>query len=288
MKQKIVSIGEILWDIYPKHKTLGGAPANFAYHCAQFGYDSCVVSAIGNDALGLQIAQQLHRKGVKHMLAITQHPTGTVMVKLDANGIPEYDICENVAWDNIEFTADIKMLTAETTVLYFGSLAQRNSVSRNSIAAFIEHLPPSTIIVFDINLRQNYYNKAIIQQSLQHCNILKINEDEILILAQILNYDLNDESEMLTKLMQHYNIPTLILTKGGNGSYVFSNEGKCFYASPQIKVVDTVGAGDSYTAAFVCALLSGQTHAEAQKTATHTAAYVCTQKGAMPAIKHSI
>ena len=160
MKDKIVvGMGEALWDVLPEGKKIGGAPANFAYHVSQFGLDSCVVSAIGEDALGQEILDNFNHKELTYNLATVPYPTGTVLVELDQNGVPQYDIKENVAWDNIPFTPELEELASRTKAVCFGSLAQRNIVSRTTINRFLDAMPkddPDTLVVFDVNLRQGF------------------------------------------------------------------------------------------------------------------------------------
>lgn len=164
MKGIVVGMGEALWDVLPEGKKLGGAPANFAYHVSQFGLDSCVVSAVGDDPLGHEIIENFTSKGLNQHIAEVPYPTGTVQVEIDPAGIPQYDIKENVAWDNIPFTESLEAIARETRAVCFGSLAQRNVVSRDTIGRFLDAMPKSndTLVVFDVNLRQGFYNKEIL------------------------------------------------------------------------------------------------------------------------------
>lgn len=284
MKEQIVGIGEILWDIFLEGKEMGGAPANFAYHVSQFGLSGCVVSSVGNDANGDEIIKNLNNKNLQQLVTRVDYPTGYVTVTVDNNGIPQYDIKENVAWDNIPFTPSLETLAHSTKALCFGTLSQRNSISRDTIARFIDAMPKDdgTLIVYDINLRQNFYNKEVIEQSLKRCNILKINDEELEVITPLLGLPDGDESSRCSMLMEKYNIKIVILTCGVKGSYVFTADNALFHATPKVTVVDTVGAGDSFTAAFVASLIKGSSIAEAHDIAVRTSAYVCTQKGAMP------
>ena len=234
MKNIITGIGEALWDILPEGKKIGGAPANFAYHCSQFGYESYVASAVGNDLLGDEIINALQSSGLKQEIARVDYPTGTVKVVLDSKGIPTYDICENVAWDNIAFTQQLKALARHTTAVCFGSLAQRSPISRKAIHQFLQ----------------------------ENCN----------------------------KIIQDFKLKEIIVTCGAKGSYVASAEGTFnFEPTPKIKVADTVGAGDSFTAAYCSATLAGKNCIEAHKLAVEVSSYVCTCNGAMPKLpKHLI
>lgn len=288
MKNTIVGIGEILWDVFPDGKVLGGAPANFAYHVAQFGFDGYAVSAIGNDELGDEIIENLSTKELKYLIERIPFPTGTVNVAVDDNGIPHYEICQNVAWDNIPFTEKMEALAKRTKTVCFGSLAQRNDASRLTINKFLDILPPEALIIFDINLRQHFYSKELIIHSLSRCNILKINDDEVVLVAKLFGWEENTEMEICQMLLADYSLSMVVLTKGTQGSYVITADFTSFLLTPEVKVADTVGAGDSFTGSFVAALLSGKSIAEAHKLAVDVSAFVCTQHGAMPKLPESI
>ena len=275
MNSIIVGMGEALWDVLPEGKKIGGAPANFAYHVSQFGFDSRVVSAVGNDALGDEILEVFKEKQLKHQLQVVNYPTGTVQVTLDSAGIPLYEIKEGVAWDNIPFTDDLKRLALST---------QRNEVSRTSINRFLDTMPDGDgqLKIFDINLRQGFYTKEIIRESCQRCNVLKINDEELVAISRMFGYPGIDLQDKCWILLAKYNLKMLILTCGTNGSYVFTPGVVSFQETPRVPVADTVGAGDSFTAAFCASLLKGKSVPEAHKLAVEVSAYVCTQSGAMP------
>ena len=284
MNNIIVGMGEALWDVLPEGKKIGGAPANFAYHVSQFGFDSRVVSAVGNDALGDEILEVFKEKQLKHQLQVVNYPTGTVQVTLDSAGIPLYEIKEGVAWDTIPFTDDLKRLALSTRAFCFGSLAQRNEVSRTSINRFLDTMPDGDeqLKIFDINLRQGFYTKEIIRESCQRCNVLKINDEELVAISRMFGYPGIDLQDKCWILLAKYNLKMLILTCGTNGSYVFTPGVVSFQETPRVPVADTVGAGDSFTAAFCASLLKGKSVPEAHKLAVEVSAYVCTQSGAMP------
>lgn len=284
MNEIVVGMGEALWDILPEGKKIGGAPANFAYHVSQFGFPSCVVSAIGDDALGKEIIENFTSKGLDQLIAEVPYPTGTVQVEIDQTGIPLYDIKENVAWDNIPYTEHLDALAKRTKAVCFGSLAQRNVVSRETINHFLDTMPKDddSLIVFDVNLRQGFYNKEILCKSMQNCNILKINEEELITVSRMFGYPGIDLQDKCWILLGKYNLKMLILTCGINGSYVFTPGNVSFQPTPKVEVTDTVGAGDSFTAAFIASILKGKSVTEAHTIAVKTSAYVCTQKGAMP------
>lgn len=284
MKDIVVGMGEALWDVLPEGKKIGGAPANFAYHVSQFGLPSCVVSAIGDDALGKEIVENFTSKGLNQLIAEVPYPTGTVQVEIDPAGVPQYEIKENVAWDNIPYTAPLEALAEKTKAVCFGSLAQRNVVSRSTINRFLDAMTGNddNLIVFDVNLRQGFYNKEILCNSMKRCNILKINDEELVTVSRMFGYPGIDLQDKCWILLGKYNLKMLILTCGINGSYVFTPGNVSFQPTPKVEVADTVGAGDSFTAAFIASILKGKSVAEAHSLAVQTSAFVCTQKGAMP------
>lgn len=287
MINTVVGIGEALWDILPDGKKIGGAPANFAYHVSRFGLPSYIVSAVGDDPFGTEIIENFTSKGLNHLIETVPYPTGTVDVEIDRLGVPQYDIKENVAWDNIPYTGRLKSLAKNTVAVCFGSLAQRNAVSRETINSFIDDMPrrDESLIVFDVNLRQGFYTKEILVDSLKRCNVLKINDEELVTLSRIFGYPGTELEDKCWKLLNHYDLKMLILTCGINGSYVLARGGWVSYEpTPRVEVADTVGAGDSFTAAFVACILKGRTVGQAHACAVRTSAYVCTQKGAMPVI----
>ena len=276
-------MGEALWDMLPEGKKLGGAPANFAYHVSQLGLDGCVVSAVGDDVLGKEIRATFKEKKVRNVIETVPYPTGTVQVTLDAEGVPQYEIKEGVAWDNIPYTPELKALAAETNAVCFGSLAQRSVVSRNTINRFLDDMPKEgTLRIFDINLRQNFYSKDVLCNSFKKCNILKINDEELVTVSRMFGYPGIDLQDKCWILLAKYDLKMLILTCGVNGSYVFVPGSVSFVETPKVKVADTVGAGDSFTAAFVASILKGKSVSEAHRMAVDVSAYVCTQNGAMP------
>ena len=284
MKDTVVGMGEALWDVLPEGKKIGGAPANFAYHVSQFGLPSCVVSAVGSDTLGQEIIENFTSKGLNHLIEEVPYPTGTVQVEIDQAGIPQYEIKENVAWDNIPYTARLEALAQRTRAVCFGSLAQRNVVSRQTISRFLDAMnhDDETLVVFDVNLRQGFYNKEILCESMLRCNILKINDEELVTVSRMFGYPGIDLQDKCWILLGKYNLKMLILTCGINGSYVFTPGSVSFLPTPQVEVADTVGAGDSFTAAFISSILRGRSVAEAHAAAVSTSAFVCTRNGAMP------
>lgn len=284
--QMIVGIGEALWDVLPEGKKIGGAPANFAYHVSQFGLQSCIVSAVGDDALGKEILDNFREKNLNHIVETVPYPTGTVQVELDPNGVPQYDIKENVAWDNIPFTPQLEELAHRTRAICYGSLAQRNVVTRQTINRFIDAMPKDqeNLIVFDVNLRQRFYTKEILDESMKRCNVLKINDEELVTISRMLGYPGTDLQSKCWILLGRYDLKMLILTCGVNGSYIFTSGNMSYLATPQVEVADTVGAGDSFTATFTSSIIKGLPVAESHRRAVEVSAFVCTQHGAMPVL----
>ena len=282
----VVGMGEALWDMLPEGKKIGGAPANFAYHISQFGLDSRVVSAVGDDELGAEIMDNFREKKLNCMIETVPYPTGTVLVQLDRNGVPCYDIREGVAWDNIPYTPALEGLARQTRAVCFGSLAQRSVVSRETINRFLDAMPDGEgqYKIFDINLRQGFYTKEILCNSMCKCNILKINDEELVTISRMFGYPGIDLQDKCWILLAKYNLKMLILTCGVNGSYVFTPGNVSFVETPKVEVADTVGAGDSFTASFVSAILKGKSVPEAHKLAVDVSGFVCTQNGAMPVL----
>ena len=302
MRNFIAGLGERLFDCLPDGKKLGGAPANFAYHVSNFGFEGIAVSAIGKDADGLLIKEELKPKGLKFHLEEVDYPTGTVQVSLSGQGIPQYDICQGVAYDNIPWTPEIEEIAKNSRGVCFGSLAQRNAVSRNTIHKFLDAMSPiGTLKVFDINLRQHWYSREVVEESLYRCNVLKLNDEEICTISDLLELghiqqptdgsplQLVDFEDQCRLIMKNYDLQMIILTCGVNGSYVFCEDGRTsFQPTPKVTVADTVGAGDSFTGSFVACLLKGFTVEKAHETAVKVSAYVCTRHGAMPVIPQEL
>ena len=284
MNRYIVGIGEALWDCLPEGRKIGGAPANFAFHAGQFGFQSLAVSAIGNDELGDEILEELNQRNLCHLLERVDFPTGTVQVALDEKGIPCYEILEGVAWDNIPYSEKLDEIARNCQVVCFGSLAQRNEVSRETINRFIDAMPESegSLKVFDINLRQNFYDEEIITSSLKKCNVLKLNDEELVIVSRMFGYPELSQSEACRRILDAYGLRMLILTCGTDGSSVFTAGETSFHPTPKVEVADTVGAGDSFTGSFIASILKGKSIFEAHRRAVEVSAYVCTQNGAMP------
>lgn len=294
-----VGIGEVLFDCLPDGKRLGGAPANFAYHAAQLGLRAGVVSAIGDDALGRLATRLLWDKGLTPLLATVPYPTGKVKVEISDQGIPSYDILPNMAYDNIPYTPQTERIAKRCMCACFGSLAQRGSVSQHTIRRFLDAMPNGSLQVFDANLRQNWYTREVLFDSLLVCNVLKLSDEELAVVNKLMRHDLDSapehyesDSQRVSRyretcqsLAKEFYIPIIIVTCGSRGSYVYTAAGEeSFLPSPEVCVADTVGAGDAFTATFCTALVARESIAEAHRKAVEVSAYVCTQHGAMPTL----
>lgn len=286
----VVGMGELLFDVFPTGKKIGGAPVNFAYHVCQLGVESLAISAVGEDTLGNEIIDILNERGIAYIVPRVAEPTGTVQVTLDEKGVPSYEICEGVAWDNIPCSKELVNAAKKCSAFCFGSLAQRSEQSHNAIHLFLDSMSQGddTLRIFDINLRQSFYSKEIVETSLDKSNVLKINDDEFRLVGEMLGYDSSDFEQGCRFLMERYDLRIVILTCGENGSYIFHKEGVSFQPTPVVKVVDTVGAGDSFTAVFVASLLKGYSIVDAHRKAVDVSAYVCTQSGAMPVLPEEL
>ena len=287
-KPLIAGIGELLWDVLPSGKQLGGAPCNFAFHAMQSGCEGYVLSAIGKDDLGDELNKVIQKLGLSNKyIQENEFPTGTVTVKVDERGHPDYVIHENVAWDHIRWNKDMVHLAKDLDAVCFGSLAQRNPESGHTIMNFISALKPNCLKVFDINLRQKFFTRESIINSINLSDILKLNEDELPIVAACLGYE-GDRDKQIDQLLNQNQLKYVVFTMGSAGSIIKSTNETSFCEAPKVQVADTVGAGDSFTAIFIAGILKGIPLKEIHKKATEIAAFICTQKGATPKLTQAI
>ena len=286
---KVIAIGEIVWDCLPSGKQLGGAPLNFAFFAKELGADAYAVSAVGNDVLGDETLAVAATTGV--CLDYVQRnslPTSRVLVTLNEVGIPQYEIVEGVAWDAIEGSDAALKLVEDADVICWGSLAQRSEKSRNSILSLLDAAPDTCVKVFDINIRQHYYTREVVEASLERANILKLNEDELPLVARMLGVA-GGEKEIVASLIDMYSLKYLIYTHGADFSEVYSADGEYSHVpTPKVSVADTVGAGDSFTAVFVTSLLKGDSLKDSHEKAVKVSAYVCTKNGAINPLPENI
>jgi fructokinase len=285
----VVGLGELLWDLFPKGKQLGGAPANFAYITALLGDSGIVASRVGDDRLGQEALWHLKSSGldVSRIQRDPTHPTGTVKVEVDLRGQPEYHISENAAWDFLEFSEDWISLARATHAVCFGSLAQRNSVSRATIRAFLSALPSFAIGIFDVNLRQSYFSGDLLRDSARHATILKLNHEEFPRFLDLLRCPLkgSERSDIFAArwLCRELGISLVCITRGPAGSALVTAESHHEHPGFSVKIADTVGAGDAFTAALVHHALRGSSLPLMNAAANRMGAWVASQEGAMPA-----
>jgi len=279
--KKIAAIGEILWDNFPDGKILGGAPTNFAILSKYLGNEAYVISAVGDDDLGKEIFDKLQNWGIcTSLLQITkEYDTGEVMVQVDEQGIPRYQIVENRASDHIKYSDEMNNFLNEFDAISFGSLSSRSMESKNTIFEFLRKLSDKCLKVCDLNIRKNYYNKELIESLLKISDIFKINENEQALLEKIFEIKL-DEPENIRYLMKNYNIEVIIITNGDVDSEIILMNDYSRIPSKKVDVVDTVGAGDSFLAAFVDGYLKNLPLAQNHQRAVELSSEVCKHKGA--------
>lgn len=283
MSYKIVGIGEVLWDLLPTGPELGGAPANFACHAYALGARAQVITRVGKDRYGNEIMRRFDDMGLAGATVQVDEaaPTGTVSVALSGNGIPEFTIHENVAWDRITATSGALASVREADAICFGSLAQRSEISRHAIQRLVAAAPAPAWRIFDINLRQRFYNREVIEQSLKLANVLKLNDGELPVVAKLFGIE-GSTSHVIETLAHRYGLLVVALTRGPEGSLLY--QGGCWsdHQAEQVTVKDTVGAGDSFTAALCLGLLGKMALDEINAAASQVAAFVCGCAGATP------
>lgn len=276
----IIGIGELLWDMLPEGKRAGGAPINFVYHATRLGAQGYAVSAVGNDALGDEILAELEKSGIKYCISRNDHPTGYVKVVLN-DGIPSYDIVEGVAWDYLTASAEAEELVKRADAVCFGTLALRSPQSKQAVETLLSFAPKNALRFFDVNLRGNYYSAELIDELLEKANIFKINDDEINVLKELFCIS-GTVDEVCRTFISRYGLKYMIFTAGDKFSAIYTPSEKSWLPTPKVKVADTVGAGDSFSGAFVYNILTGKSLAEAHKAAVDIAAFVSTKSGAWP------
>jgi len=281
----VTAIGEVLWDVFPSGPRFGGAPANFA--CAVAGLaprkvSVAIVSAVGNDDLGQQAIHALQRQGVATTsVTANEHQTGQVNVALDQNGVASYEFVADCAWDNLTWTDELQAVAEKTDVVCFGTLGQRSTASKDTIQRFVRATASDCLRIFDINLRPPYYSETVIRESLAIANVLKLNEDELPFLAGLLNVD-GSEHERVIGIAEIAGLDVLALTRGENGALIYRDGLLSDFRGVDTEVVDTVGAGDAFTAAMVVGLLAGKEIDAINREACEVAAFVCSRTGATP------
>lgn len=282
-KMVVVGLGEVLWDLLPDGKQLGGASANFAYHAQMLGAEAWLISAVGNDVLGRDLTDRLQamEMSTECVSIDPAAPTGTVTIELSPEGQPKFTIRENVAWDHIIASDFARSVVARADAICFGSLAQRATLSRSTIRSLVEFSRPDALRIFDVNLRQNFYSREVLEASLQLANVLKINDEELPVLAGFFGLHGKAE-EQLAQLAERFNLQMVALTCGARGSLFYSNGNYSEMKGLPASVVDTVGAGDSFTAMLAIGVLAGWKLDQINERANEIAAYVVSQPGATP------
>lgn len=286
-KYTVVGLGELLWDVFPDEKKMGGAPSNFTYHVNELGEYGVIVSSVGNDELGNDIKSEIGelKLNSRYIYTDNNHTTGTVTVKLDKKGKGEYTIHENVAWDFIPWNSNLQRLAKRADAVCFGSLCHRNEVSRNTINRFLKSVKSDCFRIFDINLRESYFNYEIIHGSLKLSNVLKLNNEELLILSNLLSIN-GTEKEIIKEITENYNLELIALSRGEEGSLLYSKGEYIVHKGFKVKVVDTVGAGDAFAAVLAVGLLRGKSLDFINEYANKVASYVCSRSGATPKLPH--
>jgi fructokinase len=289
MNFHVIGVGEVLWDLLLTGPQLGGAPANFAYHAHALGAQTQVITRVGKDDFGREIIRRFHEMGLPETTVQMDEtvPTGTAKVALSGDGLAHFTIQENVAWDFIAVTDEAVAVARRANAICFGSLAQRCEPSRNTIQHLVRATPPGALRVFDINMRQQFYSRDVVEKSFRLANVLKLNDDELPRLADMFSLTGSTEDQ-IGQLAQTFSLRLVALTRGPNGSLLYQKDNDevrwsdC--PSRPVKVVDTVGAGDSFTAALVLGLLRKMDLDEINAIANEVARYVCSEPGATPAL----
>ena len=279
---KVIAIGEILWDVFPTYKVWGGAPANAIFYAQQLGCDATMFSAIGQDDLGEELTQAISELGFKYWVErLSDYPTGMVDITLDSKGNASYEIVEASAWDYISLSESLLQGAREADLIIIGTLAQRSALSRETIRQAINQKKAGAKVLCDLNLRQNFYSKELIETSLEMSHFLKINEEELSVLENMFQCDLQS-------IIKEFNWDLVILTRGEKGSSIYYQD-KCLkQAAIPGELIDTVGAGDSFTACFIIHFLSGADVSAAQMKASRLASYVCAHSGATQVIPEEL
>jgi fructokinase len=287
MKKRVVGLGEVLWDLLPRGACLGGAPANFAYITSLMGDQGVVASRVGEDSRGLEALQRLEELGldIDHVQTDREHPTGTVNVELDGNGQARFEIAHPVAWDFLEWTPEWQYLAESADAVCFGSLAQRSDGSHATIRRFVRSTSPHALRVFDVNLRQSYYSQEVLSESMRLADVVKVNHDELPKIMSLSKIPHKDELLSAKKLIDEYDLKVVCVTRGGRGSLLVRGTDSSEHPGFKVRVADTVGSGDAFTAGLVHEYLHGASLDLMNEVANLVGAWVASEVGAMPAPK---
>ena len=284
MSFNVIGLGEVLWDLLPSGKQLGGAPANFAFHARALGAHARLISRVGQDPVGAEIVQRLQALGLptEHIQVDPSAPTGTVSVELSAAGQPRFIIHENVAWDNLVLEKTALAAVAAADAISFGTLAQRREPARSAIQTLVLFTRRGALRILDLNLRQNFFSRDLIEKSLRLANILKFNDTEFTVLAELLGLS-GSVPQQIERLARQYSLRLVCLTRGAQGSLLYSEGQWADDPGQPVEVKDTVGAGDAFTAALAMGMLAGKPLDAINRRANQVARYVCSCEGATPA-----
>jgi len=292
---KVVGLGEVLWDLFPDRACLGGGPANFAYMTTLMGDQGIVASRVGEDSRGLEALRRMEEMGldIDHVQTDREHATGTVKVEVDGNGQPRFEIAQPVAWDHLQWTLDWQHLAETADAVCFGSLAQRSQASRESIQRFLKATSERTLKIFDVNLRQTYYSREILADSMRLADIVKLNEDELPKIMGLYGIPHRDELTSAQRLIRDYDLKLVCITRGGRGSLLARAQDSTEHPGFKVKVADTVGSGDAFAAGLVHEYLHGASLDLMNEVANLVGAWVASEVGAMPtpkrgALEHSL
>jgi fructokinase len=279
-----IGLGELLWDIFPDSRQLGGAPANFAYMTSLLGDEGIVASRVGSDELGLEARYRLEQLGVNTscIQVDSTYRTGIVQVEVDAKGQPDFQIATPVAWDFFEWTPAWQALAQKADAICFGSLAQRSPQSRQTIHSFMKTIRPETTRIFDVNLRQSFYTAEILADSAKQADIIKLNHDELPTVVQLLGFPFHDEESAAQWLLHTFRVKLVCVTRGGEGALLVSEHGKHEHPGIRVQVADTVGSGDAFTAALVYHFVRRGSLASLNEAANRMGSWVASQMGATP------
>ena len=295
MKKRVVGLGEVLWDVLPEQTCLGGAPANFAYITTLMGDQGIVASRVGEDSRGLDALRRMEELGldIDRVQTDGEHPTGTVSVELDGNGLPRYEIAAPVAWDFLAWTREWQQLAESTDAVCFGSLAQRSGASRATIRKFLAAASTDTLKVFDVNLRQSFYSVETLTESMRLADIVKLNDDELPRIMSLFKFAHKDDVSSAQNLLREYDLRVVCVTRGGQGSLLVRDHDCSVHPGFKVHVADTVGSGDAFTAGLVHEYLHGAPLDLMNEVANLVGAWVASEVGAMPtpkggALEHSL
>ena len=285
----MVGLGEVLWDILPSGKVLGGAPANFAYMTNVLGDEGIVASRIGNDELGREACRVMQSLGLNtsYLQQDNEHETGTAAVSIDPAGQPNFTIKELAAWDFLQWTAEWEDLSSRADVICFGSLAQRSPGSAVAVESFLQNAPRKSLRIFDVNLRQSFYDQDVLGKSLRYAHIVKLNDQELHQVSRLLNLGVGTEETLAKRLLNEYGLLLVCITRGARGSILVSESQTVQHGGFRVKIADAIGAGDAFTACLAHYYLRGHSLEDLSELANRFASWVATQRGATPPINAS-